>query len=104
MSRFRGEELDSAQESVPHNQIKETYSTPAHVGVFWTTRLKSKQLLLGDDALSRSAAPSMADPHPEARDPGGNDAVESTGVQIQKRMTPEDFGGAVEARLVAFKV
>ena len=46
----------------------------------------------------------MADPHPEARDPGGNDAVESTGVQIQKRMTPEDFGGAVEARLVAFKV
>jgi len=34
----------------------------------------------------------MADPHPEARDPGGNDAVESTGVQIQKRMTPEDFG------------
>jgi len=47
---------------------------------------------LGDDALSRSAAPSMADLHPEARDPGGNDAVESTGVQIQKRMTPEDFG------------
>ena len=48
--------------------------------------------MLGDDALSRSAAPSMADLHPEARDPGGNDAVESTDVQIQKRMTLEDFG------------